>query len=108
MKDRDVITIYGAIMMYLLVIQNLLSVPFLFSLTVEQIQTYWGFGTNTRLYAIILILFFVVNFPVIIGTVVYFVLNKIWPSNKPIFIANIALFSLLLIQFFLTYLFIKY
>lgn len=106
MEENKAITVYGIIVIYLLSIGNLLHLFWTIWLTIEQIKTGWLYGTNLELGVLFPWLVELLCSPLLIAGIVYFVLHMLKPSNKNICIANIALFSLLVLQFFITNLFI--
>lgn len=108
MEGNKAISVYGIVMIYLLSLGNLFNIVWTIWLTVEQIQTGWFYGTDMELAVLWPWLIELLCSPLLIGGIVYFILQMIKPSNKKICIANIVLFSLLVLQYFVTNLFILF
>lgn len=106
MKENNAVTVYGVVSIYVLFIANLLNIIWTIWLTVEQIKTGWGFGTNLEIGVLLPWTVEILCIPLIIVGIVYFIIHFFKPSYIKIFIVNVVLFSILLFQYFITNLFI--
>lgn len=106
MKENNAVTIYGVVTIYLLFIANLLNIIWTIWLTIEQIKTGWGYGTNLEIGVLWPWTTELLCIPLIIVGIVYFIIHFFNCSYKKIFIVNVVLFSILLFQYFITNLFI--
>ena len=100
--------VFAALLLTALSAVNLLHLIWTVWLTVEQIQTGWGYGTNMEMLAL---LPWAVEFlcaPVLIAAVVYGVLSIFFPHEKRMMVMNAVLFCCAVLQFGLTNLFLFY
>lgn len=99
---------FGTIMVILLVIVNLLHLPWTVGLTIEQIQTGWDYATRLEMLVLLPITLEYLCTPVLLSEVVYFICASLKPPARKLLIANICLFAAVLLQYGLTHLFMWY
>ena len=99
MKENNAVTIYGVVTIYLLFIANLLNIIWTIWLTIEQIKTGWGYGTNLEIGVLWPWTTELLCIPLIIVGIVYFIIHFFNYSYKKIYIVNVVLFSILLLEF---------
>ena len=109
--------IFGAILICALIIANLVNLPWTFWLVVEQLETGWGYGTNMEMMALLPWALEFLCVPVIIAALIYVILCFVpriksrylraeQPDNRKVFIINISILVLLILQILITNLFI--
>ena len=105
--------VMGVIGIVVLVIANLINLPWSFWLVTEQLETGWGYGTNVEMMALLIWMVEFVSIPAVIFAITYFILYNIDKrSQKPletkskVFTANVVLLSFLVLQIGITNLFI--
>ncbi len=99
---------YGFITALLLSVANLLQILWFVWLTVEQVKTGFGFGTNMDIMAIMPMFTAVVSIPFGVNAAVYLVMCLRKKSEKWVTILNAVLFAALIAQIGLIQLFIWY
>ncbi len=108
MKKHPGMAVFGTIVLIILALGNLMHLLWTVWLCAEQLQTSWGGGTGLELGVLYPWLTELLCLPGILCSTVYFILSIFRRHEKKIIIANGTLFSLLLLQFGLTNLFIWY
>lgn len=108
MKKHDGMNIFGIFTGVLLFLANSLHILWTYWLTVEQIETGWGYSTNLEMMALLPWMLELLSIPLIIAEVVYLVMSYFKRHHMAVFISNIALFGLLIMQYVLTNLFLFY
>lgn len=106
MKKSNAVMVYGIVSICTLFIANILNAIPTICLIVEQIKTGWGYGTNLEIGVLWPWTIEILCIPLIIFGIVYLIIYFFKPSNIKIFITNLALFLVLLLQYFITNLFI--
>lgn len=102
------LTVYGIVAIVLSSLANLLHPFWVLWLTMEQIKTGWGYGTNMEMLALMPIFGILLSIPAILAAVVYVFLHVRWRSAKGIWIASLTLLGTLLLQIGLIWLFLFY
>ena len=90
---RDLLTVF-------LVISNLFLIGWTIILTIEEIETGFGYGTNYEMMTLIPIIKQIICFPIVIISIIYFIKYR---DRR-----NIILFVLLILQYILLNLFMFY
>ncbi len=105
MKDKKQ-SAFGIIMIYLLAVANGFNLLWTWWLVKEQMQTGWGYGTNMDILVLVPWIIQLACVPVVIAAITYFITAVLKRIKGKVLIANIVLFSSLLIQSVLIHLFI--
>jgi hypothetical protein len=100
--------VFGLILLIGLILANLASLLFTIDLTVEQIGSSWGDGTRIEMLALIPWMIELASMPLLIAEAAYLILHGWFSSRRGLFVANVALCALLIVQFVLTNLFLFY
>ena len=109
--------VFAAILLCVLGITNLVNLPWFVWLTIEQIETGWGFSTNMEMLALLPLGIEFLSLPVILLATIYVVLslvpaikqnylNSERPDNRKMFKANLILLIVLCLQIVITNVFI--
>lgn len=106
MKKSNAVMVYGIVSICALFIANILNAISTICLIVEQIKTGWGYGTNLEIGVLWPWTIEILCIPLIILGIVYLIIYFFKHSNIEDFIANIVLVLILLLQYFITNLFI--
>ena len=107
-KSSTAVYVYGIIMIFIQALSNIANAPWTIWLTAEQIDTGWKGGTGIEMLALLPFTSYVCTLPVILATLVYFILHAFKGSDRTIFITNIVLLLLLISQIAITILFMFY
>ncbi len=107
-KSSTPVYVYGIVMIFIQAVTNIANLLWTVWLTLEQIDTGWGFGTRIEMLALLPWLSHLFTFPILAAAIIYFILHAIKGSDKTIMITNAALFSALVCQIVLTNLFMFY
>ena len=105
-KNSVVLQVFGLVMLIALILSNLANLLFTVALTIEQIGSPWGSGTNMEMLVLMPFMIELLCLPILAAGIVYFVLHAFRSSHKGILIANISTYALLISQYVLTHLFI--
>ncbi len=97
---------YGSITVGFMTIANLIHLLFTIAMTNEQIGTGLGYGTDIELAVIFIWTFESIFIPIIIASIVFLCLNVIKKSVRMLFWTNVALLSMLIMQYLITNLFL--
>ena len=108
MKKSIGMNVFGAIVSQLLAITNLAHLSFTLTICAEQIKTGWGYGTNWEMGALAPWLVEFLSVPVILASIVYFVMHLWKKGEKAIFMITAVLLSLEIIQIVILNLFLFY
>ncbi len=98
--------IFGIISGILLTIANLSYSFWTIWLTIEQINTGWGFSTNMEMFVLAPYLHSICLIPIFVVGLVYLLLHIKERSRRWIFITNLALLSLLVLQHIINAIFV--
>jgi hypothetical protein len=107
-KQSMLMFVFGLILVIGLILANLASLLFTIDLTVEQIGSSWGDGTRIEMLALIPWMIELACLPLVGAGAAYLILHVWFASHRGFFIANVALYVLLLAQYVLTNLFLFY
>ena len=108
MNEHKGMNIFGVITAVLLLVVNLCHGLWTCWLTVEQIQTGWGYGTDMEMLAILPLLVEAFSIPMMVTGVVYLVMSC-WKRHQKVILGfNIVLFSMAAVQYLLTNLFLYF
>ena len=107
MKSKGV-NIYGILTAIASSISNLLQIFWLVWLAAEQVKTGFGHGTDMDILALIPMIMNIIAIPSIIASMIFLTIHIFKKSSKNIFIINLVLWVVLLIQIGLIQLFINY
>ncbi len=102
------INIFSIIMIILLVLINLAHLLWTVWLTIEQVKTGFGFGTNMELGVLYPWLTEILSSPVIITEIIYIIISIFKKPKKSLLVTNICLFGAVILQYLITNLFIWY
>ncbi len=105
---KDAIAAFGLISVVFLGFNNLICLIWTISLTYEQFNTFWGYGTSIEMGVILVYMAHLVAISGLILTIVYFVCYALKKTGKKVFILNVVLFIVLLLQVIVTNIFIYY
>ena len=108
MKPGKKMDPFAVIMLVALSQANLCHALWTVWLTLEQIETGWGWGTGMEMLALLPWMAELASVPVLIAGVVYGVMSCFRKQNKGLLMANTALFVLLLGQIVVINLFLFY
>lgn len=100
--------IFGIINIFPMLLVNIANAFWTLWLTIEQIATGWGFPTNLELGVLYPWMFQVISLPFVILCLIFLIISFFKKPNKWILIINIVLFTITVLQFGLTNLFIWY
>ena len=92
-------TIFGILLLPALSLVNLSHLLWTFWLTVEQIKTGWGYGTNISTLGLVPMVIQRLSIPVLLAALLFFVLACFNRRRKSILIVNLCLFVAALLQF---------
>lgn len=106
MKHSSKLTVFSNILTPLLALTNVSHLLWTCWLIAEQVRTGWGFGTNMELAVLYPWLTELLCTPVLLASLVYFILSCFYKPNRTALIINICLFAATIVQFTLTNLFI--
>lgn len=107
--------VFAAIVLCILMIGNLVNLPWFVWLTIEQIETGWGYSTDMEIMALLPIAVGFLSLPVLLVALIYIVLclipaikqnylNSV--NNHKMFKINVILFIVLILQIVITNVFI--
>ena len=108
MKEHKGMNVFGAIVMVLMAVVNLLHGFWTYCLIAEQIKTGWGFSTNLEMMVLMPWMLELICLPVLLTEVVYFIMSCFKRHDRSVTVWNIVLFSLAIAQYLVTNLFIFY
>ena len=108
MKEHKGMNVFGAIVMVLMAVVNLLHGFWTYCLIAEQIKTGWGFSTNLEMMVLMPWMLELICLPVLLTEVVYFIMSCFKRHDRSVTVCNIVLFSLAIAQYLVTNLFIFY
>ena len=108
MKKHTGMSIFGIFVIVALTLCNLAHLLWTIWLCAEQLQTGWGGGTGLELGVLYPWLTELLCLPGLLGSAVFFILSIFRRPQRKLITATGILFSLLLLQFGLTNLFIWY
>jgi len=97
---------FGSGMLAALATANVLNLIWTIWLTVEQVKTGWGFGTNMELGVLWPWLTQVICVPVLVASIIYFVMCAFQDHTPRTKWINAGLFALVLVQYGIVNLFI--
>ena len=107
MKKNSIgLNVYGGITFGCLIAANLSQLLWTVWLTLEQIETGWGYSTNIEMFTLFVWMTQIFAFPAFILGAVYLLINIWRRSARWMFITNIILLSSLAVQYILINLFI--
>ena len=98
-------TIFGILLLPALSLVNISHLLWTFWLTVEQIKTGWGYGTNISTLGLVPMVIQRLSIPVLLAALLFFVLACFNRRRKSILIVNLCLFFAALLQFGIFWLF---
>lgn len=105
-KKSNAATVFGIIVTALSVVANAVHLPWLIWLSVEQIQTGWGFGTWMELAVLWPWMIEFILSPILIAGIAFLIFAIFRRPKKGVLISSAVLTGLLFLQFFLLNLFI--
>lgn len=105
-KKSNAATVFGIIVTALSVVANTVHLPWLIWLSVEQIQTGWGFGTWMELAILWPWMIEFILSPILIAGVAFLIVSVFRRPKRGLLISSAVLTGLLFLQFFLLNLFI--
>ena len=108
MKTEKPINNLAVSLLAALIPANILHLFWTVWLTAEQIKTGWKGGTGIEMLALAPLMLQLLTLPLLLLSLVYFVLSFRRKQKKHLLIANIALFVCLVGQIFVTDLFMFY
>lgn len=106
MKETSGIKVFRIVIMLILIMSNLLHSGYTWWIVDEQIETGYGYGTNIEMGALFIWMFEFLLIPVFIVGLIYFIYCLAKKSSKKKMIINFSLYMLLLLQVFITNLFL--
>ena len=107
-KQSMLMFVFGLILVIGLIVANVASLLFTVDLTIEQIGSSWGDGTRIEMLALIPWMVELASTPLLVAEAAYLILHRWFISRRGLFVANAALYALLIVQFVLTNLFMFY
>lgn len=99
---RDIMDLFGALLLTFQAGGNLLHLPWTACLVAEQIRTGWGYGTNMEMMVLAPWMLELLCVPVLAAAVVYLILSIWHRGSRGILIADLSLLGLLILQFGVT------
>lgn len=108
MKTKKPMNTFAVSMVAALAPANLVHLGWTVWLTLEQIETGWGWGTGIEMLALALWMAELACLPVLLLGVIYFVASFFRQQKKGLLIANIGLFACLVLQIAVTNLFLYF
>ncbi|MBO5321783.1 MAG: hypothetical protein J6B22_04150 [Clostridia bacterium] len=106
MNKNIKMNIFSIIMIVLLILVNLVHLIWSFWLISEQIKTGFGFGTNMEIGVLYPWITEILCSPILISGIVYLIISIFKRPQKSLLITNIILFSIAVLQYVITNLFI--